>query len=149
MDGKSCTGMQTGTGHPPVPPQGKFQTVSARFDLFRLVSLFWPEYFLALGFYFFFLCFESTGPNLWVKFFLCFEISPPLDFSLRQSTSNSCLQLQAVEDITATSSFKPLPVCPLFLPPPAVHCFWEINRYGYLILVCVCVFICKFGFWFD
>ena len=54
-DGKSRTGMQTGTRHPHVPPWPKFRPVSAcfdRFDLFRPVYVIWPKYFF--GFFFFF-----------------------------------------------------------------------------------------------
>ena len=54
-DGKSRTGMLTGTSHPHVSPRLKSRTVlacSGRSGLFRPVSLFRPEYFLA--------CFESA-----------------------------------------------------------------------------------------
>ena len=41
-DGKSRTGMQTGTRHPHVPPRPKFLPVSACFGRFGLFRPFWP-----------------------------------------------------------------------------------------------------------
>ena len=65
-DGKSRTGMQTGTRHPHVPPRLKFRPISAcfgRFGLFRPVSagLLIPAGIL-FGFYF--LGFQFSVPNL-------------------------------------------------------------------------------------
>ena len=48
-DGKSRTGMQTGTRQPPIPPRVKFRGVSAvsvDFGVFRPVCVFQPVYFL-------------------------------------------------------------------------------------------------------
>jgi hypothetical protein len=62
----------------------------------------------------------STSPKISACFGrFVYVIRPEYFLAFYFLFSSSCLQLQAVEDITAASSFKPLPVCPLFLPPPA------------------------------
>ena len=119
-DGKSRTGMQTGTRYPHVPPRLKFWPISAyfgRFGLFRPVSagLLIPAGIL-FGFYF--LGFQFSVPNLILisrslglfsalisQSLLSLLITPPV----RLHGSTSCLQLQ------------PSSLQPATKPPPAVQ----------------------------
>jgi hypothetical protein len=82
-DGKSRTGMQTGTRHPHVPPRPKFLPVSARFGrfgLFRPVYVIRPEYFFGFLFLFFSL--------FWVFFDLSGSPPPAAASSFKLSTTS-------------------------------------------------------------
>ena len=89
-DGKSCTGMQTSTRHPHVPPRPKFRLVSVGFHIPAEI-LFWL--FIIIFFLcFFFFCFCFCFCVYFFFWFFCFA-SASASSAASASASSSALLL--------------------------------------------------------
>ena len=176
-DGKSRTGMLTGTRHPYVPPRPKSRPVPARsvhFGPFQPVSagnLVSAGTLFGLWFLVFLLCFESAGPKS--NFFFS-AFTPPLS-SLKSDLSASPLssdlsssfkwrhhsRLQASSlcrfahcfcrlQQSSPAQLQALPIVSAAskVQPPPTGMIFDFFLFFFTVIF-LCVLICKFGLWFD
>uniref|UniRef100_A0A2N9H3Y0 Uncharacterized protein n=1 Tax=Fagus sylvatica TaxID=28930 RepID=A0A2N9H3Y0_FAGSY len=105
-DGKSRTGMQTGTRHPHVPPRLKFLTVSPCFARFGLSELLISRSLLSL------LISASPPPRLH-QLPPASAFKPSTSYKAASSSPASAFSLQQFNHITAVQNFR-------FVPPSTV-----------------------------